>query len=174
MIDSMVDSKKTEANLDPKTEACHGTVSLIRVKGEPSEKVTEKVNRKRTTQNKNATIKKVFLCDKCDYGANDKYLKDRHMKRIHDNSLDRIKCTFCSFSTIYSFSIKRHMLRYHTNKAIQTPVPVSDSSSCLTTTSRSRISQMPVSDTSSYVTTISQKNKAAQTSRSDVSSFWDM
>ena len=96
------------------------------------------------------------------------------MKRIHDNSLDRIKCTFCSFSSIYSFSIKRHMLRAHKNIAIQTPVPVSDSSSCVTTRSRSRISQMPVSDSSGYVTTISQKNKAAQTSRSDVSSFWDM
>ena len=163
MIDSMVDSKKNE-----------GTVSLIRVKREPSEKVTEKVTRKRTTRNKNATIKKVFLCDKCDYVVNEKYLRDRHMKRIHDNCLDRIKCTVCSFSSIYSFSIKRHMLRAHKDIAIQTPVPVSDSSSGVTTRSRSKISQMKVSDSSSYVTTISQNNKAAQTSRSDVSSFWDM
>ena len=66
------------------------------------------------------------------------------------------------------------MLRAHKDIAIQTPVPVSDSSSGVTTRSRSKISQMPVSDSSSYVTTISQNNKAAQTSRSDVSSFWDM
>ena len=52
MIDSMLDSKKTEAS--------HGTVSLIRVKREPSEKVTEKVTRKRTTRNKNATTKRCF------------------------------------------------------------------------------------------------------------------
>ena len=46
---SISDSKMTEK-----------TVSLIKVKREPSEKVTEKVTRKRTIRNKNATIKRCF------------------------------------------------------------------------------------------------------------------
>ena len=132
--------------IDPKTEECHGTIDVINVK--PLEKVNSK-RKRRAANTKRLRTQKVFICDQCAYASKEKYMMDRHVRRIHDNSLERQKCAVCKFSSIYTYSMKRHMIRAHKNTTIETQV--SDSSSCVTTRSQ---------------------NKAIQTTMSDVSSFW--
>ena len=152
--------------IDPKTEECHGTIDVISVK--PLKKVNSK-RKRRAASTKRLNAQKVFICNQCEYASKEKYMMDRHVRRIHDDSFERQKCAVCEFSSIYTYSMKRHMIRAHKNTTIETQV--SDSSSCVTTRSQKNKTIQKPSDSSSCVTTRSQ-NKAIQTTMSDVSSFW--
>ena len=148
--------------IDPKTEACHGTVNLIRVVS------SEKLNRKRrVARNRNVrTVKKVFSCNYCDYESNSKYMTDRQIRTIHEHSADMHKCKFCNFTSMYPFNIKRHVTRTHKDV-----VEMSAESSSPTV--RPRRSFIESSDTSGCKT-IRNTVEMSFEKGSDVSSFWAM
>ena len=151
--------------IDPITEACHGTVNLTRVV--PSEK---QVNRKRrTARNKIGIVKKVYLCDYCDYGSNAKYMMDRHVRRIHEHSADRQKCKFSNFTSMYPFNIKGHVTRAHKDG-----VEMSDSSNLPVPSVRPR-RRVILSDSSScHTMTKNTVEMPFENAFSEVNSFWAM
>ena len=145
------------AIVDQKTKDCHGTVDIIRVV--PSEKIIRK--RKRVTRSSN--VKKVFLCDQCDYESDAKYLIDRHMRRIHENA-EKLKCKLCNFTSIYPYSIKRHVARQHHN------VEMSSESSCIMARTRRTV----IRETSSDNGTSSERDNVDLLEIGSVNSFWRM
>ena len=149
--------------VDTKIKDCHGTVDVICVV--PSEKVNRK--RKRVARNRNVrTVRKVFLCDYCDYESNATYMTDRHMRRIHEESLDKHKCKFCNFTSMYPYNIKRHVTRTHKDV-----VEMSSESSSLKV--RPRRIVIESSDTSSC-NSIRNTVEMSFEKGSDVSSFLAM
>ena len=118
---------KTEETLilgiiHPEIDLCHGTVSIRTVKP------VKKVNRKRRALSTRGSLskKKVFLCKYSDYQSNAKYMTDRHVAGIHEKTVEPQVCSFCRFSSVYSFNMKRHIMRSHPNREPS----MSDSSSC--------------------------------------------
>ena len=107
----------------PETELCHGTVSMR------TARPVEKVNKKRralSTRGGSVSKKKFFVCKYCDYQSNAKYMTDHHVAWIHEKSVEPQVCSFCQFSSLYSFNMKRREMRSHPNRE----TPISDSSSC--------------------------------------------
>ena len=145
--------------VDTKTKDCHGTVDLICV-------VPEKVKRKRmrVARNRNVKVQKAFLCDYCDYESNAKYMKDRHMRRIHE-SADKNKCKFCNFTSMYPYNIKRHVTRTHKN------VELSEMSSESSITVRTR--RTVIQETSSSCNS-ERDNVGRSLEIGSVNSFWAM
>ena len=100
------------ALLDPSTGFRHGIADFI--------KVEDRVRTKR----RRATVKtggkrKVFYCDSCNFSSRENYLLTRHIARIHDRTIDSKQCRFCKFSTIYSWNLKGHIERAHSNPSNQ-------------------------------------------------------
>ena len=110
--------------IHPETDVCLGTLDIRTVM--PLE---TKVNRKRALSTRSSVSKKkVFLCNYCEYQSNAKYMTDRHVARIQEKCVEPQVCSFCKFSNLYSFNMKRHIMRSHANRQMKTPM--SDSSSC--------------------------------------------
>ena len=112
------------------------------------------------------TAQKVFLCNYCDYESNAKYMTDRHMRRIHEESADKNKCKFCNFTSMYPYNIKKHVTRTHKDV-----VEMSLESSTLKV--RPRRIVIESSDTSSC-NSIRNTVEMSFEKGSDVSSFWAM
>ena len=148
--------------VDTKTKGCHGTVSLISVV--PSETMNRK---RRVARNRNVrTVNKVFLCDYCDYESNAKYMTDRHIRRIHEESAVKHKCKFCNFTSMYPFNIKRHVTRTHKDVV----EILSESSSLTVRPRRTVIESSDTSGCNSIRNTVGMSFEKG----SDVSSFWAM
>ena len=149
------------AIVDTKTKDCHGTVNVIRVVPSASEKLIRK--RKRVTRNRNVKVQKVFLCDHCDYESNAKYMIDRHLRRIHEESAEKHKCKLCNFTSMYPYSIKRHVTRTHQN------VEMSSESSSITVRTRRTVIQETSSSCNSE-----RDNVGRSLEIGSVNSFWAM
>ena len=149
------------AIVDTKTKYCHGTVDVIRVVPSASEKVIRK--RKRVTRNRNVKVQKVFLCDHCDYESNAKYMIDRHMRRIHEESAEKHNYKLCNFTSMYPYSIKRYVTRTHQN------VEMSSESSGITVRTRRTVIQETSSSCNSE-----RDNVGRSLEIGSVNSFWAM
>ena len=121
----------------PETEVFHGTLDIRTVM--PLE---NKVKRKKALSTRSSVSKKkVFLCSYCEYQSNAKYLTDSHVARIHEKIVEPQVCSFRKFSSLYSFNMKRHLMRSHANRDVKTPMK--DSSSChLRRSSRERVIEL--------------------------------
>ena len=144
--------------VDTKTKDCHGTIDVICVV--PSEKVNSK--RKRVARNRNVKVQKVFLCDYCDYESNAKYMTDRHMRRIHEESADKHKCKICNFTSMYPYNIKMHVTRTHKNFEMS-------SESSITVRTRRTVIQETSSSCNSIRDTVGRSLEIGS-----VNSFWAM
>ena len=123
------------------------------------------MNRKRKRVARNVRkVQKVFLCDYCDYESNAKYMTDRHMRRIHEESADKHKCKFCNFTSMYPYKIKRHVTRNHKN------VEMSSESSI---TVRPRRTVIQSSETSSSCNSI-RNTVGMSLDIGSLNSFWAM
>ena len=127
--------------IHPETELCHVTVSIRTVKP------VEKVNRKRralSTGGGSVSKMKFFVCKYCDYQSNAEYMTDRHLARVHEKSVEPQICSFCPFSGLYCFNMKRQVIRSHPNRE----TVMSDSSSCNLRRSKRNSRVIELSDSS--------------------------
>ena len=103
---------------DVHSKTCHGILTLkkIGIDNEMSALI-QKYRKRPAPRSENVVVSerkdKRYECAHCDYASRAHYKTARHVARIHQHSIEPVKCHLCEFKTIYQSNLKRHHERMH-------------------------------------------------------------